>query len=221
MHESDTADIPPESLGGETSTGGDKESFQTRITLIQRVTDQYDEASWEDFSNIYYGYVYAIIRRMNMSAEDAEDLVQQVLLTVWKKIPETDVTQIRRFRSWLAKITRDLVINFIRKRSRDANRIKKVEADETLYHVESIPLPDIDEIAEKEWKLHLTHLALKKIEPLFSGRAIQVFRLNLDGMGIGEIAEKLNLEENSVYRLRNRVKKKLMNEIILLRDMLE
>jgi len=194
---------------------------RTRLTLILRVKDQHDEASWEDFVRIYHGYIYAIIRKMNISAPDTEDLVQQLLLNIWNKLPQTEVREIRRFRSWLAKITRNLVIDFIRKRSREVNRLKQAEQDSTMTYLNAIRLPDIDRIAEREWKLHLAHLALANIEPLFSGRAIEVFRLNFGGMEIKKIAKKLDLQENSVYRLRNRVKKRLMQEIARLRNELE
>jgi len=198
-----------------------EEFNRTRLTLILRVKDQHDEASWEDFVHIYHGYIYAIIRKMNISAPDTEDLVQQLLLNIWNKLPQTDVQEIRRFRSWLAKITRNLVIDFIRKHSSEAERLKKAEQDITLSYLNAIRLPDIDKIAEREWILHLTDLALKNIESLFSGQAIEVFRLNFEGMEVKEIAKKLGLQENSVYRLRNRVKKRLIQEIARLRDELE
>ncbi len=194
---------------------------RTRATLIQRVKDQHDETSWEDFVRIYSDYIYAIIRSMNISDHDAEDLTQQLLLNMWNKLPETDVDQIKHFRAWLSIITKHFVIDFIRKRIREAKRLEKVEQDATLSYVNSIRLPDVERIAEREWQLHITNLALEKIEPLFSGQAIEVFRLSLKGMDIKDIAQKLDLQENSVYRLKNRVKKKLLLQVEELRADLE
>jgi RNA polymerase sigma-70 factor (ECF subfamily) len=195
--------------------------YQTRITLIQRVQNQHDAASWEDFVRIYRNYVYAIIRSMNISEHDAEDLVQQLMLNMWNKLPDTDIKQIRRFRSWLATITKNFVTDFIRKRIRETQRMEKAEQDASISYLKAIRLPDIDRIAEQEWKLHIANLALENIEPLFSGHAIEVFRLSLDGMEIQAIAEKLGLQENSVYRLRSRVKKRLILEIEQLRAELD
>jgi RNA polymerase sigma factor (sigma-70 family) len=194
---------------------------RTRATLIQRVTNQHDEASWEDFVGIYSDYMYAIIRSMGISDDDAEDLTQQLLLIMWKKLPQTDVEEIKHFRAWLSTITKHFVIDFIRKRTREAKRLEKVEQDATLSYVNSIRLPDVERIAEKEWQLHITNLALDKIEPLFSGQATEVFRLSLQGLEIKDIAKKLGLQENSVYRLKNRVKKKLLLQIEELREELE
>ncbi len=198
-----------------------EDPYRTRITLIQRVKNQRDAASWEDFVRIYRNYIYAIIRNMNISNHDAEDLVQQLMLNMWNKLPKTDVEQIRYFRGWLATITKNFVTDFIRKRIREAERLEKAEKDATLSYLKAIRLPDIDRIAEREWKLHIANLALENIEPLFSGHAIEVFRLSLDGLEVQAIAKKLDLQENSVYRLRNRVKKRLILEIEQLREELD
>ena len=195
--------------------------YRTRATLIRRVQNQRDADSWEDFVRTYRNYVYAIVRSMNISNHDAEDLVQQLMLNMWNKLPKTDVEQIRHFRAWLATITKNLVTDFIRKRIREAERLEKAEKDASLSYLKAIRLPDIDRIAEKEWKLHIANLALENIEPLFSGHAIEVFRLSLDGMDVAEIAQRLGLQENSVYRLRNRVKKRLILEIEYLREELD
>ena len=47
------------------------------------------------------------------------------------------------------------------------------------------------------------------------------FRLSLKGKAVEEIAEELDLKENSVYRLKNRVKERLIQEIRHLREELE
>jgi RNA polymerase sigma-70 factor (ECF subfamily) len=198
-----------------------EDSDRTRITLIQRVRNQHDEQSWNDFVRTYRNYVYAIVRNMNISEHDAEDLVQQLMLLMWKKLPQTDVEQIRRFRSWLATITKNLVTDFIRKRIRETERMEKAELEEALSYIKTIRLPDIEDIAEKEWKIHITQLALDNIEPLFSGKAIEVFRLSLQGITSKEIAKRLELQENSIYRLKTRVKDRLIQEIEFLREELE
>ncbi len=197
------------------------DQYKTRATLIKRVKDQRDETSWNDFVHIYQPYVYAIIRSMNISSHDAEDLVQQLLLIMWNKLPRTDVEQIRRFRSWLATITRQFVIDFIRKRSRETKHLEKIERDVNLSYLKAIRLPDIDKIAEQEWRLFVSNMALDNIAPFFSGHAIQVFKFSLEGHSVQQIAQELGLQENSVYRLKNRVKKRLIQEIEQLCEDLE
>ncbi|MBT8042938.1 MAG: sigma-70 family RNA polymerase sigma factor [Pontiella sp.] len=199
----------------------EKDHYQTRATLIQRVQNQHDEESWDEFVRVYRRYIYAIIRSMNISEHDTEDILQQVLINVWNHLPKMDYDKINRFRSWLSTVTKNCVTDFIRKRSRDANRLEKAGQDDTLTYLKSIRLPEIDAIAEREWEVHLTNLAMENIEPLFSGKAVDAFRLTLEGKSVEEIAKALDLKENSVYRLKNRVKERLIQEIRHLRDQLE
>ncbi len=198
-----------------------EDQYKTRATLIQRVQNQQDEQSWNEFVLVYRRYIYAIIRSMNISEHDSEDILQQVLINLWNSLPKMDCKKIKRFRSWLSTVTKNCVTDFIRKRTREANRLEKAGKDDTLTYLKAIRLPEIDNIAEREWEIHLTNLALENIEPLFSGKAVEAFRLTLQGKSVEEIAAELDLKENSVYRLKNRVKERLIQEIRHLRDELE
>ncbi|QBG46494.1 sigma-70 family RNA polymerase sigma factor [Verrucomicrobia bacterium S94] len=198
-----------------------EDQYQTRATLIQRVQNQQDEQSWEEFVRVYRRYIYAIIRSMNISEHDTEDILQQVLINLWNSLPKMEYEKINRFRSWLSTVTKNCVTDFIRKRTREANRLEKASKDDTLTYLKAIRLPEINDIAEREWEIHLTNMALENIEPLFSGKAVDAFRLTLKGKSVEEIACELGLKENSVYRLKNRVKERLIQEIRHLRNELE
>jgi RNA polymerase sigma factor (sigma-70 family) len=190
-----------------------EDPYQTRVTLIERVKNPNDETSWEDFVTIYKGYIYTIIRNMNLSEHDTEDIIQQVLLKLWKKLPETYLSKIKRFRSWLTATTKNCVIDFIRKRTNDAQRLEKAKRDTTLAYLKTISLPENDVSMEKDWQIYLVNLALTNISPLFSGHAITVFRLSLSGMDAETIAAKLNIQKKSVSRLQLRVKNRLTAEV--------
>lgn len=198
-----------------------EERYNTRQTLIRRIQDRGDDEAWEEFLLIYRRYIYAIIRNMNISQNDADDLVQMVLMKLMDSCAKQDMAKIRRFRSWLSTMTRNCVIDFIRKRSIEAERFEAASKEDALAYLKDIRLPDIELIAEREWGIHLANMAMEKIRPLFSGKAVKVFQLNLDGMDVPQIAAKMNLKENSVYRLRNRVKARLITEIEELRKEFE
>ena len=193
----------------------------TRFTLIERVKRQYDEVAWKEFAGIYKGYIYAVIRNLAMSEHDAEEVHQKVMVKLWEKLPTLDTRQIRRFRSYLAAVAKDEVKQFIRTRERRMEReMKSLEAGESDY-LSSIRLPEIEQIAEEEWKVHLTNLAFKTIEGSFSKKAIQVFRLSVEGMSPEEVAERTGVARASIATLKARVKTRFFKEIELLREDLE
>jgi RNA polymerase sigma factor (sigma-70 family) len=196
-------------------------TYATRKTLLQRVRNQHDQQSWTELVDVYRKYVYSVIRSLNISEHDADDILQHVFLKLWEKLPDMDTEEIIRFRSLLGRITKHCTIDYVRKRSTAAEKLKQAAQDETLDYLNSIQLPEIDKIAEDRWEVFLANLALDNVEAQFSGQAVAVFRMSLNGQEVKEIARELGLEENSVYRLRTRVKNQLVLEIQHLREELE
>ena len=80
---------------------------------------------------------------------------------------------------------------------------------------------DVDEIIQKEWQTYVVNLAMQNIKTLFSERAIEIFSLLLDGANTKTISERYGIEENSVHKLKNRVKNRLIEEIQRIREDLE
>ena len=64
------------------------DTWNTRKTMLIRLQNQYDEHSWEEFVATYRQYIYNVIRRMNLNHHDALEIVQIVLIKLWKKLPE-------------------------------------------------------------------------------------------------------------------------------------
>jgi RNA polymerase sigma factor (sigma-70 family) len=194
--------------------------YATRKTLIQRVQDQHNDQAWEEFIGVYSRYVYSILIKMNVSESDSDELHQQVMLSLWKRLPELDIQKLR-FRNYLSTVTKNTVLNFIRTRKRRIDREEKALADSTLSYLDSIRLPEIDAIAEKEWRIHLTHLTLQNIEPLFSKNAITVFKLSLQGLTAQQIAEQEDMTFSTVNTLKSRVKSRFKSELEQLKEELE
>ena len=195
--------------------------YKTRQTLIQKVKNQHDENAWEEFLQIYHKYIFAIIRASGIDKNDAGDILQEILLRLWNRLPEMDEGEIRRFRSYLATITRNCIMDFLRKKMRHKGKMEKVHELGGESHLDTIQLPEIDKIAKREWENYLTNQALKNIAKSFSGKAIEVFILSSKGHEIDAIAKQLELASQSVYRLRSRVKAKLIEEVARLRSELE
>ena len=96
-----------------------RDSYQTRITLLQKVQNQYDNQAWDEFAATYQDYIYGVLRHLEIPYEDAGDLLQQVMLKLWKKLPEIEVKKLKRFRSYLSVITRNCAHDYVRKRISD------------------------------------------------------------------------------------------------------
>ena len=192
--------------------------MQTRQTLIERLRDKYDEKSWQTFIDSYQRYIYVVIRGMAIKHEEAEDLVQEVLLQLWTKLPNFRYDPDKAmFRTWLCKVIKNRVLNFIKAQESQSKRIDKASQQVFKEYTNH----EMDQLMQKEWEVYITNLALERIRNSFPGQSIKVFELTLEGKSIADIAETLGLKENSVYKSKNRVKAKLINEISNLRYELE
>lgn len=187
--------------------------YLTRRTLIQRVHDQYDENAWEEFAQVYVRYIYAVIRNMNISVHDTEEIHQQVMIKLWKHLPNLDIDQIRRFRSYLGTITKNEVLQFIRSRKRRIAREEKAASDASLNYLNDIRLPDINQIAEEEWRIHLTNMALQNIENLFTEKAMTIFRLSIEGLHASEISKETGMTLSTVNTLKSKVRTRFTAEL--------
>ena len=99
----------------------------TRLTLIQRAMNQEDEQAWNEFVEVYKNYIYVIIRKMNVSKDDCDDLLQQVFVKIWKGFEGFEYGKNRsKFRTWLVGVTHRAVIDYFRKENSLAKKQDKV-----------------------------------------------------------------------------------------------
>jgi RNA polymerase sigma-70 factor (ECF subfamily) len=119
-----TATLAWEQFGGNTSsggaaspamnvTGGRKLIDSVESPLVSRCLDG-DEAAWEDLVRQHTRQVYGLCFRFTNSAQEAQDLTQDVFLRVFKTIKTFRSTE-GSFHTWLARVTRNLLIDHYRR----------------------------------------------------------------------------------------------------------
>ena len=181
----------------------------TRKTLLQRVKNRKDEKSWEEFVQFYKPYIYRVVSNMLKGHHDCEDVVQRTLVTCWDKLPEYEYNPDKsRFRTWICSIARNYTLKFFRDSGRYQNKLDNFQELEN-----GLSEPEVNKIAEKEWKLYISNLAWTNIEKEFEGNALDCFMMMSDGLSASLVAEKLGLTVGSVYVLKKRVTEKLYREI--------
>jgi RNA polymerase sigma factor (sigma-70 family) len=179
----------------------------TRLTLLEKIRDRHDEQSWEEFVDTYRPFVYSVCRQMKLNHHDSEELTQDVLLKLWDKLPEFQYSQNGRFRGWLCTITGNVVKNFFRSHQRRTERQQKYCENDADF------MPEIEKIAEKNWKKYAVVRAMENIRPLFPDLVIQTFELLNEGKRRPEVAEALGIPANRVSIYKERVLRRLTSEI--------
>src|SRR5208283_65702 len=93
------------------------ELIPTRATLIQRLKNWRDQSSWQDFFDTYWKLIYGVARKGGLTAAEAEDVVQETLISVAKHMPTFKYDpSIGSFKSWLLNMTRWRIRDQFRKR---------------------------------------------------------------------------------------------------------
>lgn len=192
----------------------------TKHTLLQRANNPNDEEAWNDFVGYYMGFIHAVLRQMSFDPKDTEDITQEILLKIWRKLSTFDGEKHQvHFRTWLSRLIRNQAIDFIKKKQGYLKRRDQAEELQTDKLI--ITQTDLDQLVDQEWIRHMTNTALDNISELFSGAAVQAFELSLEGIQSKEIARELKISPDSVRTLKNRVKQRLMKEIALLKEEME
>src|SRR4051812_23453639 len=107
------------------------DSIPTRHSLVRRLKDWEDQASWQDFFNTYWKLIYGMAIKAGLTEAEAQDVVQETVVTVAKNIKGFEAGESRgSFKAWLLKTTRWRIADQFRKRPPAPQRASN-ERDET------------------------------------------------------------------------------------------
>lgn len=198
------------------------DDWLTRVTLLQRVKNQHDEKSWQEFVRYYEPYIYNILRRMPLNHHDAQDVAQSVNLKIWDKLPEFNYDSSKgRFRSWLCSVAVNEARMFLRSRRRSEKAVDRIEIERTGSWLREVDNPEIEKLAEEEWITYVTTLAWKNVECRIDPSAKRAFELVSKGRKPDEVATELGLSVNTVYVYKKRAQDILHAEIVRLNGELD
>src|SRR5437660_4112070 len=93
------------------------ELIPTRASLLGRLKDWKDEASWKVFFDTYWKFIYNAAIRAGLTDAEAQDVVQETVIAVSRKIPAFVYDASRgSFKTWLMRQTRWRILGQLRKR---------------------------------------------------------------------------------------------------------
>jgi RNA polymerase sigma factor (sigma-70 family) len=187
------------------------DSGATKPSLLLRIRDADDSASWSEFAEIYGPVIRSYCRRRGLQPTDADDVVQETLLQVARSIGTFDYdSSLGRFRDWLGTVVRNKITRFFESKSRQVA---------TIDNDQSAQLEASSECAEWTASVHarILEVALLRIRAGFESSTWDAFeRLWCVGSPAPEVARTLGMAIDSVYAAKSRVLKRLREEILLL-----
>lgn len=192
---------------GEGSQGGVSVPSSISSTLLDQLRTRRPEA-WQRLVRLYGPVIYRWCRRSNLTAEDAADVVQEVLSAVWVSLPgfRRDRPQ-DSFSGWLATITRNKVREHYRRRHRKADARGGSTAQRQMAE-----LPQPPELSEESIQPDaqsaacLSRRALEMIRSEFEVRTWEAFwRVTVGGQLSSDVASELKMSVPAVYMAKYRI----------------
>ena len=90
---------------------------ETRYSLIGKLHDPQNVDAWHEFASIYQPLISRICRQRGLQHADATDVTQEVMSRVAEAIDSFDGQRSgATFRGWLYRVTRNLVVDFFRRK---------------------------------------------------------------------------------------------------------
>jgi RNA polymerase sigma-70 factor (ECF subfamily) len=140
----------PDSHLHSTSTQVDSNATPDDVSalLMLRVKEG-DVKAFEKLVELHQSAIIGTVARMLNNVDDAHDIAQQVFLRVWKSAPRYEPTA--KFTTWLFTITRNLVFNETRRRSRRKEvPIEPETDDDQPRQFANLSTPGPDEQAQQD-----------------------------------------------------------------------
>src|SRR5215831_4958448 len=98
-------------------------STPTRASLLERLKDMGDQASWNDFYEIYHDLIFSVARRAGLNETEAHEVVQDTLISVAKKMPGFTYDPAKdSFKGWLLTVVRWRIRDQFAKRQDQAGK---------------------------------------------------------------------------------------------------
>lgn len=181
----------------------------TSQSLLERLKSQpNDELSWRRFDALYRPFIDRCIARFSILPQDRDDFVQEILLTVTRKLGHFDHNQrTGAFRCWLRQVTTNKL--------REAMRGKQFRFPASdRFHEMISQLEDPDSDLSRDWDLEHDRYVLGKlmdeVRSEFQPRTWQAFiRLVYEGAASETVAAELQMSTQQVYAAKHRVMGKL------------
>lgn len=191
----------------------------TRSSLLGRLKDWGDAESWRDFFDTYSKLIYGTAVKAGLSPAEAEDVVQDTVLSVAKAMRDFKYDQDRgSFKGWLLQLTRWRIINQLKKRS-PGEQLRSGFSDDTaeVSPAERVADPaslDLAAYWDAEWEKNLMNAAIAKVKELVKPRQYEIFYLHVvKKLSVPAVAASLGVNRAQIYLAKHRVAALIKKEV--------
>ena len=172
--------------------------------IAQPVTDPSREAVFQRWLEQHTGLVFKVARAFVASEADRDDLVQEILLQLWRSLPRFEGKA--KESTWIYRVALHTALAW--HRSEKKHRVER----NPLSVIEELPAPHDPIARERDELVENLYAAIRRLPKVDAALVL----LYLDDLSYREMAEVLGISETNVGVKLNRVRKtlaELMKEV--------
>lgn len=198
----------------------DTDGFMTtRRTLLVRLKEIGDDASWQEFFDIYGALLYRFASQTGLARAEAEDVVQDTVLAVTRSIGQFTYDPERcSFRTWLRRVTERRIVDQFRRRRREplaedimgSNDFVVPFADRAI----GSSFADLEALWDQEWNRAILAAATARVKQVVKPDQFQIYDCYvLRGWPVTKVARTLDVSVSMVYLAKHRISKLMKREL--------
>lgn len=186
----------------------------TSLTLIERVQAR-DDKAWSQLVVLYGPLVEFWIRRSGVRKDDRPDIFQDVFGAVARSMERFSKEQAgSTFRGWLRTITRNKVVDFIRRNVNRPGEAGGGTAARAIVEKQEWPDDEREDPTEVDAVRQLRLRALELVRGEFEGKTWDAFwRVEIEGHDVKDVAKDLSVTPSAVRLYKARILKRLREEL--------
>lgn len=191
----------------------------TRATLLARLRrDPLSDTAWDEFVEQYGRHIYRWCRQWRLQDADAEDVAQEILLKLARKLRDFAYDPKSSFRGWLKTVAHHAWRDFVDSGAR-ARAIGDEHVWDLLRSVEA--REDLVAKLEEAFDYELLEAAKVQVRLRVAPHTWEAFRLAaIEGLPVVDVAAKVEMQVAMVYVAKSKVQKMLQQEILKLESVI-
>lgn len=185
----------------------------TSLSLLERLRVQAGPSDWRRFVALYEPLLRSWLRRKEVQVQDADDLVQNVMAVVVRRVGEFEHNgRPGAFRTWLRTITFNCLKEHWRTRKASPTGVGGSDIQTLIAELED-PDSQLSRLWNEDHDRHVMRKLLEDLQAEFEPRTWLAFEgFALKSKSAAEVAQELGITPNAVFIAKSRVLARLREE---------
>ena len=190
---------------------------ETRASLLLRIRDASDARAWDEFAEMYREIIFRMARSRGLQDADADDLVQQVMVSISTAIERFEQDPDRgSFRGWLTTIARRAIINALTR----GRQYRGVGGTDFVELVRQEPAADVvTQTLSLDYRRETFRVVAEKVRKEVDEKTWQAFHQTVVlQQPVDEVARRMGRSVGSIHTARSRVMKRLRDHVAAMQN---